>query len=102
MKTKEILTENRDSVISSIKYVFQVWKAEDIKLKMIQFLAFAETCDIDSGSKKIKSDLKTLIQKMAISQKQPTDSRKWYEIAEDIANSKGLYRDSLTGKMYKL
>lgn len=42
MTVKEILSENRDSVISSIKYAFQIWKTEDIKVKMIEFLAYAE------------------------------------------------------------
>ena len=68
---KEILTENRESVISSIKYVFKVWKAEDVKAKMIEFLAYAEKyASVESlnESKKVKTDLKYLVQKMSIAQ----------------------------------
>lgn len=104
---KEILTANRDSVISSIKWVFQIWKSEDVKIKMVEFLAFAEenaSVELLVNSKKVKSDLKVLVQKMAISQKreQPKDNRKWYEIAEDIADERGLTRDSRTGKFYDI
>ena len=42
MTTREILTENRDSVISSIKYIFKIWKTEDVKAVMTNFLAYAE------------------------------------------------------------
>ena len=43
MKTvKEILTENRDSIISSMKWSFKIWKKEDIKKEMINYLAWAE------------------------------------------------------------
>lgn len=70
MKTvKEILTENRDSVISSIKFTFKVWKSEDVKVKMIDFLAYAElNADVESllVSKRIKTDLKDMICHMAI------------------------------------
>lgn len=97
--TKEILSANRDSVISSIKWIFKVWKSEDVKAKMIEFLAFCEenaSLDDLMKSKKIKTDLKVLIQKMSIAQK-PTDNRKWYEIAEYIADDRGLCRNSMTG-----
>jgi hypothetical protein len=68
---KEILTENRESVISSIKWVFKVWKSEDVKAKMIQFLSYAEenaNVEFLNESKKVKTDLKVLVQKMAIMQ----------------------------------
>jgi hypothetical protein len=111
MKTiKEILTENRESVISSIKYVFNVYTTDDLKVKMIELLDYANKYYSDEStindllsSKKIKTELKYMVQKLAISQKpEKTDKRKWYEIAEDIADSRGLYRDSRTGKMYKI
>lgn len=76
MKTiKDILTENRDSVISSIKYSFKVWKSEDIKAKMIDFLAYAEeNGDVSSleVSKKVKTDLKNMICKMSSIQSRKT------------------------------
>ena len=52
MKTlKELLTENRESVISSIKYVFGIWKNEDVKVKMIEFFAYAtEFANVESLS----------------------------------------------------
>lgn len=68
---KEILTENRESVISSIKWIFKVWKSEDVKAKMIDFLAYAEeNADVEAlnSSKKVKTDLKGLVQIMAIMQ----------------------------------
>ena len=106
---KDILSENRDSVISSIKFVFKVWKNEDVKVKMIELLDFANANYSDESSierlvtsKKLKTELKYMVQKLAISQQPKEDTRKWYEIAEDIADSKGLYRDSRTGNMYKV
>ena len=39
---KEILAANRDSVISAIKFNFKVYGANDIKVKMIEFLAYCE------------------------------------------------------------
>lgn len=72
MKTvKEILTENRESVISSIKWVCKIWKAEDVKAKMIEFLSYAEeNANVENlnESKKVKTDLKVLVQKMTIAQ----------------------------------
>lgn len=72
MKTvKEILTENRDSVISSIKWIFKVWKSEDVKVKMIEFLAYAEdnaNVEALNESKRVKTDLKNLVGKMSIEQ----------------------------------
>jgi len=105
---KEILSDNRESVISSIKFVFNVWTNEDVKLKMIELLDFANINYSDESSierfvtsTKVKTELKYLVQKLAKSQKQ-TNNRKWYEIAEDIADSKGLCINSMTGNMYKL
>ena len=109
MTIKEILTENRESVISSIKFVFKVWKNEDVKVKMIELLDFANANYSDESSierfvtsKKVKTELKYIVQKLSISQKPKSDTRKWYEIAEDVADSKGLYIDSRTGNMYKV
>jgi hypothetical protein len=105
---KEVLSENRESVISSIKFVFKVYSKRDIKIKMVELLEFANKnyssqSSIDSflTSKKIKTLLKYMVQKLSISQKTKTDSRKWYEIAENIADTKGLVRDSMTGNMHK-
>lgn len=46
---------------------------------------------------KADKELEVMVQKMAISQKPKADGRKWYEIAEDIADARGLCRNSLTG-----
>ena len=108
MKTvKDILTENRESVISSIKFVFGIWKNEDVKVKMIELLDFANekySTSVEEllASKRIKTELKYMVQHLSISQKPKADNRKWFEIAEDVADSKGLYRDSATGNMYKV
>ncbi len=67
---KEILTENRESVISSIKWVFKVWKAEDVKAKMIQLLAFAESnlsIEKFETCKAKKTMLKALVERMKVS-----------------------------------
>jgi hypothetical protein len=73
MTHKEILSANRDSVISSIKFVCKVWKAEDVKAKMIDFLSWMESniTDVDAlaTSKKLKTELKYFVQKMSISAK---------------------------------
>lgn len=102
---KEILTENRESVISSLKFIYKIWKAEEVKAKMIEFLAYAEkwgNVENLSSSKRVKTDLKDMIIHMKINAAPKSDNRKWYEIAEDVADSRGLYRDSLTGNMYKV
>lgn len=68
MTTKEILTENRESVISSIKWIFKVWKSEDLKVKMIGFLEFAEAninADELAKSKRVKTDLKMWVSRFA-------------------------------------
>lgn len=39
---KEILSENRDSVISSLKYIFRCYKHTSLQVRMKQFLAFCE------------------------------------------------------------
>lgn len=98
---KEILKANRESVIRSIKFVFRVWKNEDVKEKMVDFLAYAESnlnADELASSKNVKTLLKYAVQKMAISQKPKPDGRKWYEIAEDVADQMGLSRNSMTGE----
>jgi hypothetical protein len=65
MKTiKEILTENRESVISSIKYAFGVYKDSDVKSLMFGFLKYMEeNADVKllNESTRVKSDLKTYV-----------------------------------------
>ena len=68
---KNILTENRDSVISSIKYAFKVWKTEDVKVKMIEFLAYAEenlNIAAYEETKAKKTYLKNLVNAMQMKQ----------------------------------
>lgn len=68
---KNILTENRDSVISSIKYAFKIWKTEDVKVKMIEFLAYAEenlNIAAYEETKAKKTYLKNLVGGMAMKQ----------------------------------
>lgn len=108
MKTiKDILTENRDSVISSIKYVYKIWKMEDVKVVMIEFLAYCEErseilVEKLENSKRVKSDLKQLISRMKIQNAieesfKNEDNRKWYEIAQSVADKKGLEFNTRTG-----
>ncbi len=64
---KEILSANRESVISSIKWTCKIWKSEDVKSKMVEFLAYAEenaSVEALSTSKKVKTDLKNLVASM--------------------------------------
>ncbi|MBE99318.1 hypothetical protein [Flavobacterium coralii] len=75
-----ILTENRDSVISSIKYIFKVWKNEDVKEKMIEFLSFAkEFANVErlSKSTRVKTDLRMLVQRMANEQTKKRNLEKY-------------------------
>lgn len=70
MKTvKNILTENRKSIISSIKWIFKIYKMEDIKKQMVNFLEWAkknEDLIFDADTKRnTKTLLKGFIQKMA-------------------------------------
>lgn len=104
---KEILTENRESVISSIKWIFKVFKSEDVKVKMIEFLSFCNEFSTEFqnavDAKNTQKQLKFLVQKMAMIQKtEQPKSRKWNEIAEDIADKKGLHFNTLTGNMYSV
>ena len=86
METKEIIAKNRESVISSIKWIFKIWKAEDVKVKMIEFLAFCEenmNAEEMSKSKRVKKDLKVLVSKMAAAQEKAANlKRKAAEIKE--------------------
>ena len=69
---KSILSENRESIISSIKYIFSVYKMEEIKPIMVEFLDFAEkNMDVEklAQSKKVKTDLKSLVARMSASKK---------------------------------
>jgi hypothetical protein len=97
---KNILTENRDSVISSIKYVFNIWRPEDVKGKMIEFLAYAEKFgDVEklSTSKRVKSDLKELVCKMNFSQKlRAPKGRSVAEMHADWMIENDLEFDALT------
>lgn len=65
---KELLTANRDSVISSIRYIFKVYKNEDVKTKMIEFLSFCQENESYvlhcQGNFTIKQHLKSLVQRM--------------------------------------
>lgn len=80
MTTKEILTENRESVISSIKWIFKVWKSEDVKVKMIEFLNFCEeniNAEEFSKSKRIKTDLKMMVSRMASAQEKASNLKRY-------------------------
>lgn len=77
---KEILSENRDSIISSIKWIFKVWKAEDVKSKMIEFLAFCEeniNAEEFAKSKRIKTDLKMMVSRMASAQEKAANLKRY-------------------------
>lgn len=103
---KEILSANRESVISSIKYVFQIWKSEDVKQKMIEFLVYAEQfANIEklSTSKRIKTDLKEMVCKMNFSKKlsQPK-GRTANEMRADWMDANNLEFDLRTKQYYKI
>jgi len=109
--TKEILSENRDSIISSIKWIYKVYKKEDIKSKMEVFLNWALKNEDEISrayeSKKTKTLLKSFIQNIhrkefALIDTMEKDNKKWYELAEDYADKRGLCWDSRTGNMYKI
>jgi len=72
---KDILSNNRDSIISSIKWVFKIWKKEDIKEKMIDFLAWAENNEDEifraNEARNTKTLLKSFIMRMAYEQNRP-------------------------------
>lgn len=77
---KEILTENRESVISSIKWVFKIWKNEDLKVKMLEFLVFCEdnmNAEEMSKSKRIKTDLKMMVSQMASAQEKAANLKRY-------------------------
>ena len=72
MTPKEILHENRDSAISSIKYIYKIWRMEDIIVVMKRLLVFAENrpeymTKIETSRSK-KSDIKVLVKKMYVSE----------------------------------
>jgi len=72
---KEILSENRESIISSIKWTFKIWKQEDVKVKMVDFLNWAENHEADifraNEAKNTKTLLKSFIMNMAYEQNRP-------------------------------
>ena len=77
---KEILSANRESVISSIKWAFKVWKNEDVKAKMIEFLAYAEEkLNVESYEriKAKKSYLKQLVMQMQAKQEKASNLIKY-------------------------
>ena len=70
MKTvKEVLSENRDSIISEIKWTFKVYRAGDIKVKMLEFLSYAESIEEDiiaaTNVKNTKTLLRGFVRNMA-------------------------------------
>lgn len=76
MKTvKEILGENRKSIISSIKWTFKVYGQNEIKQKMVDFLNWAENHEADifraNEAKNTKTLLKSFIMNMAYEQSRP-------------------------------
>lgn len=72
---KEILIDNRESIISSIKWTFKIWKQEDIKVKMVDFLNWAENHEADilraNEAKNTKTLLKSFVMNMAYEQNRP-------------------------------
>lgn len=77
---KEILSENRDSVISSIKYAFKIWKTEDVKVKMIEFLAYAEgnfSFENYTATKAKKTYLKNLVSRMKMIQEKAANLKRY-------------------------
>jgi len=72
---KEILSNNRESIISSIKWTFKIYKPEDVKAKMIDFLDWAENHEADifraNEAKNTKTLLKSFIMNMAYVQNRP-------------------------------
>lgn len=107
MTIQEILKANRESVISSIKFVFKVWKQEDIKVKMIELLDFANANYSDSvdsflKSTKIKTELKYIVQRLAISQIPVKDNRSVTEMRADWMDANNLEFDIRTKKYYSV
>ena len=98
MKTvKEILTENRESVISSIKYTFKVYSVSEIKEKMIEFLNYAEkNADITllNTSKKVKTELKNMVSRMAYVQNYSQKSVKRMKLADIMTGINELEEES--------
>lgn len=102
---KEILSANRESVISSIKFVFKIWKAEDVKVKMIEFLAYAEkygNVEKFLSSKRIKTDLKEMVCKMNFSQKLSEPKKSVAEMRGDWMDRNNLEFDLRTKQYYKI
>jgi hypothetical protein len=102
---KEILSANRDSVISSLKFQFKIWKDEDIKAKMVEFLAYAEArMDVEkmAASKKVKTELKQMISKMAFSAAIGQPKKSVTEMRGNWMDANNLEFDLRTKKYYKL
>jgi len=102
---KEILTANRESIISSIKFVFKVWKSEDVRTKMIEFLGYAQeneqTVINAANAKNTKSLLKVMVQKMAISQMREKDSRSLAELKAEYEEANNLKFNLITKRYEK-
>ena len=107
MTIQEILKANRESVISSIKFVFKVWKQEDIKIKMIELLDYANANYSDSvdsllKSTKIKTELKWMVQRLAISQIPSPEKRSVTEMRADWMDANNLEFDMRTKRYYRV
>jgi hypothetical protein len=72
---KEILTANRETIISAIKWTFKVYATSDIAQKMTEFLAWSENHEADifraNEAKNTKTLLKSFIMNMAYEQSRP-------------------------------
>lgn len=102
---KEILTANRESVISSIKFIFKIWKQEDVKVKMVEFLAYADQFgDVEklANSKRVKIDLKEMICKMNFSQKLAEPKKSVAEMRGDWMDRNNIEFDLRTKQYYKI
>ncbi len=96
---KEILTENRDSVISAIKYNFKVYDANGIKVKMIEFLAFCEknlTVAHYEATKAKKTFLGDMVRRMCNSQHRAFNIEKFGTATPKLADVMGaLHEDEV-------
>jgi hypothetical protein len=106
---KEILTANRESVISSIKFVFKIWKAEDVKVKMIELLDYAnanysseQSIERLIASTKVKTELKYMVQKLSISQKNIEPKKSVAELRGNWMDANNLEFNLRTKKYYSI
>jgi hypothetical protein len=100
--TKEILTENRDSIISSIKFMFKVYSNEQIKDKMIQFMNF---CQVNEdkvlkayNAKNTKTQLKNLLCRMNYEMNRESINDEYDRLSKiSVASVKDSYAESIGG-----